>query len=56
MNTNNGYTEFEKGDIVESVENRMVIFDSNLKHQTVTCTDEKIRIVINFNYSTLFLK
>ena len=26
MNTNNGYTEFEKGDIVESVENRIVIF------------------------------
>ena len=56
MNSNNGYTEFKNGDRVDSIENRMVIFDSNLEHQTVTCTDEKIRIVINFNYSTLFLK
>ena len=50
LNTNNGYTEFENGKIVESVANRMVEFDSNLKHQSVTCTDNKIRVVINFNY------
>ena len=50
MNTNNGWTEFKKGSRVKSVANRVVIFDSNLEHQGVTCTDEKIRVVINFNY------
>ena len=50
LNTNNGYTEFESGEIVESVENRMVIFDGDERHRGVSCTDEKVRIVINFNY------
>ena len=51
INTNNGWTDFENGDKVESVANRVVIFDSKLKHQAVTCTDEKVRVVINFNYA-----
>ena len=50
VNTNNGWTEFKNGGRVKSVANRMVIFDSNLEHQGVTCTDEKRRVVINFNY------
>ena len=50
MNTNNGWTEFKKGGKVKSVANRLVTFDSGLEHQGVTCTDEKIRVVINFNY------
>ena len=50
MNTNNGYTEFESGERVESVANRMIVFPANLKHRGTSCTDEKIRIVINFNY------
>ena len=50
FNTNNGWTEFKKGGKVKSVANRMVIFDSNLEHRGVTCTDEKRRVVINFNY------
>ena len=50
MNTNNGYTEFEDGSIVESVENRMVIFPSEISHRGTSCTDENVRVVINFNY------
>ena len=50
LNTNNGWTEFKKGGKVKSVANRLVTFDSGLIHQGVTCTDEKIRVVINFNY------
>ena len=50
INTNNGYTEFEDGTQVESVANRMVIFPSNMKHTGTSCTDEKTRVVINFNY------
>ena len=50
MNTCNGWTEFKKGGKVKRVANRMGIFDSNLEHQGVSCTDEKRRVVINFNY------
>ena len=50
MNTNNGWTKFKKGGRVKSVANRMVIFDSDLEHAGVTCTDEKRRVVVNFNY------
>ena len=50
VNTNNGYTKFKKGGKVKSVENRMVIFDTSLEHMAVSCTDQKTRVVINFNY------
>ena len=50
MNTNNGYTIFEDGTKVESVANRLVTFPANMKHHGTSCTDEKTRIVINFNY------
>jgi hypothetical protein len=49
-NTNDGFTEFEDGTKVESVANRMVTFPANLKHRGTSCTDEKRRVVINFNY------
>ena len=38
---------------VFSKENRAVIFDGHQKHCGIDCTDQKIRVVINFNY---FLK
>jgi hypothetical protein len=50
VNTNNGYTLFEDGTKIESVANRLVEFDSNLRHTGTTATDEPFRIVINFNY------
>ena len=50
VNTNNGYTEFEDGVKVESVANRLVSFPTQLKHRGTSCTDEKTRVVINFNY------
>ena len=52
INTNNGYTEFETGAKVESIENRMVVFPAEMKHRGTSCTDKKIRVVINFNYLT----
>ena len=52
INTNNGWTEFENGDKVKSVENRIVIFDSQNIHTGTTCTDEKVRVLINFNYES----
>jgi hypothetical protein len=52
LDTNNGGTELNKTTFVESVANRIVIFDSNTQHTGVTCTDQKKRIVLNINYRT----
>jgi hypothetical protein len=50
VNSNDGYTQFVNGPRVESVENRIVIFDSSQKHFGTTCTNQKRRVVINFNF------
>jgi len=50
MNSNNGYTEFEDGTKVESVANRFLTFPTQMQHRGTSCTDKKVRIVINFNY------
>lgn len=50
LNTNNGYTAFETGEKVESVANRIVMFDSHIKHTGTTCTDVIAREVLNINY------
>ena len=50
LNTNNGYTLFEDGTKVESVANRLVTFPSNILHTGTSCTDENMRICVNFNY------
>ena len=50
LNTNDGYTEFENGTKIESIENRLLLFDSSKKHNSTSCTDAKVRVNINFNY------
>ena len=51
LNTNNGYTKFEdNGEIVKSVENRMITFDSSRRHSGSSCTDEYNRLVLNINW------
>ena len=50
VNSNNGWTHIKGYGKVKSVANRMVIFDCNLFHSGYTCTDEKTRVVINFNW------
>lgn len=50
INTNNGYTYFEDGTKIESVENRMLLFDASKKHGSSTCTDQNYRCNIVFNY------
>tara|TARA_Y100000992_G_scaffold263111_1_gene199250 strand:- start:523 stop:1005 length:483 start_codon:yes stop_codon:yes gene_type:complete len=50
VNTNNGWTEFASGVKVNSIANRMVIFDSKYEHAGVTSTDTNRRVVINFNF------
>jgi len=50
VNTNNGFTQFKTGEKVLSVANRLVTFPSSTYHSGVSCTDEQVRMVINFNY------
>ena len=50
INTNDGYTVFEDGTKVESVANRALFFNGKFKHAGTTCTDQPIRVVLNFNY------
>ncbi len=50
VNTCDGYTEFEDGNRIESVENRLVTFPSHFRHAGTTCTNQPFRTVINFNY------
>lgn len=54
-NTNNGYTLIKDNynDIevkIDSVANRMIFFEGSTLHSSVTQTDEKLRVNINFNY------
>ena len=53
LNSNNGNTILKNNEedfFVDSIENRIVIFNSNTFHRSTTCTDKKYRCVINFNY------
>tara|TARA_R100000988_G_C3973492_1_gene152761 strand:- start:5 stop:490 length:486 start_codon:yes stop_codon:yes gene_type:complete len=51
INTNNGYTKFKTGEEIKSEANSLLTFDAELYHSSVSCTDEKCRLVINFNYT-----
>lgn len=50
LNTNNGYTAFEDGRRVDSVANRIVLFDASLRHSGASCTDTAERWVMNLNF------
>lgn len=53
LNNNNGatYLQIKDKEIkIESKENRMLVFDSEIKHRVLSQTDVKERIVINYNY------
>ena len=51
LNTNDGYTKFEKDNLkVESIANRFVSFPTHLSHASSSCTNDKVRYNINFNY------
>jgi len=50
VNTNNGYTRFKKNQKIKSLENRIVIFPSEIEHTGTTCSNEFARCVINVNF------
>ena len=51
VNTNNGYTLFEDGTKVDSVENQIVIFHGSKKHCSVAQTDTNVRVNVNINFT-----
>lgn len=50
MNDCDGYTKLETGHTIGSVANRIVVFDTLTEHWGATCTDAKVRCVINLNF------
>jgi hypothetical protein len=53
LDTTDGVTRFEDGTEVECVENRLLVFNNNMSHTSTSCTDQKVRRVINLNYYEL---
>ena len=50
LNTCDGYTGFEDGTEVDSVENRVVFFDSTKPHHSTSCSNAPYRLNININF------
>jgi hypothetical protein len=50
MNTTNGPTTLKDGTKVECVANRLVKFNTSEEHAGSFCTDQKYKMIINFNY------
>jgi hypothetical protein len=50
INTNNGKTIFKDGPVVDSIENRLLVFDSNMIHAGTSSTDQNSRVLININF------
>tara|TARA_R100000353_G_scaffold22319_1_gene19774 strand:- start:642 stop:1124 length:483 start_codon:yes stop_codon:yes gene_type:complete len=50
VNTNNGKTILHDGTKIDSIGNRLLLFDSNKEHSSSSTTDSKCRVNINFNY------
>jgi hypothetical protein len=52
MNSNNGATILDENKQIkiDSIENRIVVFDSQIRHSVLVQSDTKRRIVLNINY------
>jgi len=50
INNNNGHTFFDNKNKFLSKENTILFFEGNLRHCSVSQTDENLRINININY------
>jgi len=49
INSNNGPTVIENKSILPK-ENRAVLFDPSTPHKSNLCSDQQVRVTINFNY------
>ena len=50
INTCDGYTKLEDGTKIQSVANRMLLFDASKHHCSTNTTNKQRRVNINFNY------
>ena len=50
LNTCDGFTGFKDGTKVNSVANRMVLFDSSKEHHSTSTSDVSVRMTLNINY------
>ena len=50
LNTCDGYTGFKDGSKVESVSNRLLLFDTSVPHHSTTTTTCEARWNLNFNF------
>lgn len=50
LNNTNGYTILENNEKIDCIENRLLKFDSSKNHTFKLPTNQKRRIIINFNY------
>ena len=50
FNTCDGYTILNKEYKVKSIENRAILFNGLIPHQSTSCTDARARVNININY------
>ena len=50
LNTCDGYTKLEDGTKIDSVANRILLFDASEKHCSTTTTNVPARMNININY------
>jgi len=50
LNTNDGFTVINDEHKIESIENRLLVFDPQVIHHSTNCTDNHFRANINFNY------
>jgi hypothetical protein len=50
FNTCDGYTLLEDGTKIDTIENRVLLFDSGRPHASTSCTDVKARVNVNINY------
>lgn len=50
LNTNDGLTILEDGTEIQSIENRILLFNPSKSHKSTTCTNDKCRVNVNFNF------
>lgn len=50
INTNDGFTRLKNNEKIESIENRGLLFDASIEHNSSTCTNQNGRVNINFNF------
>lgn len=50
LNTCDGFTVIDNEHYIESIENRLLLFNPQVIHHSTNCTDKQVRLNINFNY------